>query len=474
MRGLLLLTLAASISGFAHAASFVPGSGNDPRLRAADFLLGEERYLGAIAELLRLQAQSPGQTLPDDYYRRLDLAMAGFGVAAANGGTVAQTVSYQSSDDVSAAAIARYNAGVGALKEGRAEGVAILDAIGVGPVANSAAAGLRDKANLALGYYFLRSRQGESAIAVLSRVRSPGPFANRALLGLGWAFLIPRGSNEGKVQAAAEEPAAADAPAVARSADEIAEQRRRAPFRYNRSVAHGEREEDLRRALVPWTELIGRDPLDPAVQEGLLAIPYSLDHLGAHEQAQRYYLRAIDLLERTSGQIDQALQHVGSGRMADILLARGEDASNGWPAWVAVLPEARWWLTVGEAPENFYLERLSASDSFQEALMSCGDLHALDAALATHVQRLASLDDPRALQLRARIDELRLRLAAASGQQRKRLEDIASAVLQQQKQQTDQYLVEARFALARIHDRAPNPYDKSGKPYDREAGGEPQ
>ena len=40
-------------------------------------------------------------------------------------------------------------------------------------------------------------------------------------------------------------------------------------------------------------ELIGRDPTDPAVQEGLVAIAWALSTLGAQVQAQDYYNRAI-------------------------------------------------------------------------------------------------------------------------------------------------------------------------------------
>src|SRR5205823_547125 len=94
----------------------------------------------------------------------------------------------------------------------------------------------------------------------LRQVRSPGPFASRALLDLGWS---------------AVRPATGGADAV-------------------------------RRALVPWLELVGRDPFDPAVQEGLVALPYALYHLGAQAQSAEYSERAVRALESTHEMLERA------------------------------------------------------------------------------------------------------------------------------------------------------------------------
>ena len=95
------------------------------------------------------------------------------------------------------------------------------------------AAALKLGANLALGYALLQDGQSQAAKGPLQRVRLTGPFSNKALLGTGWA----------------------DA--------EV---------------------ENYRRALVPWMELRGRDLLDPAVQESMLAIPYAMSQLDSISQ----------------------------------------------------------------------------------------------------------------------------------------------------------------------------------------------
>ena len=118
---------------------------------------------------------------------------------------------------------AQFNLGVALVRSGRIdEAKKILEELGDIDPWNEELTSLRDKANLALGYALLQSGQPHAAKMPLQRVRLEGPFSNKALLGVGWA----------------------DA--------EL---------------------ERYQRALVPWMELRGRDLLDPAVQESMLAIP---------------------------------------------------------------------------------------------------------------------------------------------------------------------------------------------------------
>jgi len=124
------------------------------------------------------------------------------------------------------ASYAKFNIGVALVRSGRvAEAQLILNDLGNLNPFNEELTSLRDKANLALGYALLQDGQPMAAKEPLQRVRLEGPFSNKALLGVGWA----------------------DAEM-----------------------------DDYRRALVPWMELRGRDLLDPAVQESMLAIKYSI------------------------------------------------------------------------------------------------------------------------------------------------------------------------------------------------------
>src|SRR6202012_3383510 len=101
----------------------------------------------------------------------------------------------------------RYNLGVALINDGRVgQGVNMLDRVGRLTPFDSEALALRDKANLTLGYHFLRTRQGGTAIPIFGRVRTTGPYSNRALLGLGWAYLAPRGDRQGKTEVGDETP----------------------------------------------------------------------------------------------------------------------------------------------------------------------------------------------------------------------------------------------------------------------------
>ena len=169
------------------------------------------------------------------------------------------------------ASYARFNIGVALVRSGRVdEAVALLDELGsMNPFTYELAA-LRDKANVALGYALLQDGQPYAAKAPLQRVRLKGPFSNKALLGVGWA----------------------DAEM-----------------------------DQYGRALVPWMELRGRDLLDSAVQESMLAIPYALAQLDSISQAADHYLNAVEAFYEESSRIDSTISHIESGRFFDEFLS---------------------------------------------------------------------------------------------------------------------------------------------------------
>jgi len=117
------------------------------------------------------------------------------------------------------------------------EGARVLDEVGQLPAADDDLSGLRDKANVALGYAWLQAERPDRAQPSLQRVRLQGPFSNKALLGVGWSD-AERG--------------------------------------------------DYRAALSPWLELRQRNILDPAVQESLLAVPYAFGQLGANPELKAH------------------------------------------------------------------------------------------------------------------------------------------------------------------------------------------
>jgi len=210
---------------------------------------------------------------------------------------------------------AQFNLGVAMVRSGRiVEAQRILADLGDIDPWNEELTSIRDKANLALGYALLQDGQPQAAKGPLSRVRLSGPFSNKALLGVGWA----------------------DA--------EL---------------------DNYERALVPWMELRGRDLLDSAVQESMLAIPYALAKLDAVSQAADHYLDAIEAFYDETSRIDATIGRIESGEFFDQFVEDDPLDSTGWYWQMEHLPEGA---------EARYLFHLLATHEFQEGLKNYRDL----------------------------------------------------------------------------------------------------
>lgn len=595
MKRLAWLLLSCACGVAAAADGFVPGSEQDPRVRAADYLAQTNRYMAASSLLLQIQRERPHQQFPPEYFQRLANDTLNFGMprraesidreaseraddpivrararlhraeylydrgflADANAELTSLRqqlpsqllVSWQdqmsrvllaqgrysdaaqtllrpdTSGDQSA--IMRYNLAIALVNSEQAEkGLNVLDRIGQRRALDSETQALRDKANLTLGYYWLKREQGGSAIPIFNRIRTEGPFSNRALLGLGWAYLAPQGDKHKRLRVQ-EDPGSDDPKhalttigAILRPGFLDADIYRRAglrPFKLNRVDPNDEIQ--LKRALVPWSELLSRDSMDPAVQEGMLAIPFVLDKLGAHIEAQEYYEKAIPALEQTKANLDQAILSIRYGRMVETIIKYNVDADSGWAWKLKQLPDAN---------ETFYLQYLIADHPFQEALKNFRDIRLLirdtdaqhariealegayDARVGQSVtprelqQRLSALsgeaklgyepeikpqlhlsgslgaptaedkstpapgapvkltagaprrfDGPyeRLEALKTRLEVLSPKLKSAENSGNQLLQKIALNELDAQRKFNERYLVEARFALARIYDR---------------------
>ena len=225
-------------------------------------------------------------------------------------------------------AYARFNLGVALVRQERtADADPVLTTVGTLESANAELLSLRDKANLALGYAWLQAGNAAAARTALDRVRLDGPYASRALLGVGWA-----------------------------------------------DAQLG----DFRAALTPWMELHERGLQDAAVQESFLAVPYAFGKLGAGAQSASYYESAVKSFGEESGRIDDAIVRIGRGRMLDDLLAAQKQQpteqglKHGWFWQLQLLPDA---------PESRYLYALLADNDFQEGLKNYRDLDFLGGTL---------------------------------------------------------------------------------------------
>lgn len=231
-------------------------------------------------------------------------------------------------------AYARFNIGVALVRKDRVDEAAkLLDAVGQINAPTDELAALRDKANLALGFAWLKAGRPGDAKQVLQRVRLEGPQSNKALLGVGWADSA---------------------------------------------------EKQFSKALVPWLELRDRNMLDAAVQESYLAIPYAYAQLEANKQAVEQYTLAVTAFGEESARIDQSIAAIRGGRLLDVITQNDKEDQAGWFWQLQQLPDA---------PETRYLYHLLASNEFQEGLKNYRDLRLMQRNLASWELSVAAFDD---------------------------------------------------------------------------------
>jgi hypothetical protein len=220
-------------------------------------------------------------------------------------------------------AYARFNLGVALVRQKRlADADPFLTAVGTMYGETPEMLALRDRANLALGFAELQADQPAKAKVALERVRLNGPYSNKALLGTGWA-----------------------------------------------DAALG----DYKAALNPWMELRGRNLLDAAVQESMLAVPYAFGKLSANAQSAEYYETAVQSYDAETVRIDDAITRIRSGSLLEQVISSEKESRYGWFWQLKNIPEA---------PESRYLYTVLAGHDFQEGLKNYRDLlymsHTLD------------------------------------------------------------------------------------------------
>jgi Tetratricopeptide repeat len=220
-------------------------------------------------------------------------------------------------------AYARFNLGVALVREKRmADAEPFLTAVGTMYAETPELLALRDRANLAMGFAELQAEQPAKAKMALERVRLSGPYSNKALLGTGWA-----------------------------------------------DAALG----DYKAALNPWMELRGRNMLDAAVQESLLAVPYAFGKLNANSQSAEFYESAVESYDAETVRLDDAITRINSGSLLQDVIKSERDSRYGWFWQLKAVPDA---------PESRYLYAVLAGHDFQEGLKNYRDLlymgHTLD------------------------------------------------------------------------------------------------
>ncbi len=319
------------------------------------FYLGKLRYQRGLYDAALASLARVGAALPEALAAELPMLVAQCHLASGDFAGAERVLAAWDAPG-NWAAYARYNLGVTLVRLGRLEeGALLLDRVGRMGADSAEDKSLRDKANLALGYARLQVNDAAGARPVLQRVRLRGPFASKALLGVGWA----------------------DAAAA-----------------------------DYAGALVPWLELMDRDLLDSAVQESFLAVPYALGRLEAHGPAVERYQRALATFDTEIGRLDGAVARARAGTLVPALLAGDE-------------PDlARWYWRLEQVPadeDSRYLYHLMADHGFQEGVKNYRDLAALSRNLADWRQRLdtfAAMVEARSAAHARQLPAARARLAA--------------------------------------------------------------
>lgn len=194
------------------------------------------------------------------------------------------------------------------------KGIAQLDSAGQISSSDKYVLGVRDKANLVLGYKLMENKQPYRAKKYFNRIRLNGPFSNKALLGSGWAALA---------------------------------------------------DETPKKAIVPWTILSKRNVTDQSVQEVLLGLPFAYGKLEAHGKAAVLYGNALETYSKELERLDASIKHIREGKFLEAVVREESRKDKNWLINLRNLPET---------PETHYLMQLLASNDFQESLKNYFDL----------------------------------------------------------------------------------------------------
>lgn len=204
---------------------------------------------------------------------------------------------------------ARFNLGVALLSDHQVDaGTSYLGELGRLNSTQADLMNLRDRSNLALGFALLDIDKPADAQTYFRRVRLSGPYANRAMLGSGWADAL---------------------------------------------------QSNYREALTPWLTLSEKRPVDAAVLESLVAVPHLYELLGAPAQAAENYESAVAFLRHERAIVEQALNSkLMTQQLQELLAIEDEQQADIWLNRLLLHPEA---------PEARYLYEIFAGSEFQEA-----------------------------------------------------------------------------------------------------------
>ena len=185
---------------------------------------------------------------------------------------------------------AKYNMGIALIKSGEPDkGTLLLHEISILKTDNVELKALKDKANIALGYAHIRQKQPGISTIYLKRVRLKGPLSAKALLGIGWAY---------------------------------------------------QQQYKFEQALVAWMELRNWPVIDTAVQESLLAIPYTLEEMGKSKLALNHYTYASENYKKELDNLEGVINAIKGGELLLALRPAMITENTLDPEYKNILPES--------------------------------------------------------------------------------------------------------------------------------------
>lgn len=307
----------------------------------------------------------------------------------------------------------RYNYAIALLKTGALEeGVDELNKLGRQNFASEEMRSLKDKANLALGYLLLQAKSPMEAKPYLERIRLNGLHSGRALLGIGWANLMLSMHEQ---------------------------------------------------ALVPWMELLKRNPSEGAVLEAYMAVPYALSQAMASGQALKYYDTAITTyaseLKRTEAALASVKKSVALQNFLDEKqTAVGSATSPEVRAAIQLMANSDFFLAV-----NNYRDLRRVQEAVQQRLREIS-LLASSASKKSNAndqpnpgltlrQSVSSEVKQQFSDLSTRAEKLQRDNAVALKEHTAYIQREVAVKLEQEKARLSVYLAQARFSMAQLYDR---------------------
>jgi tetratricopeptide (TPR) repeat protein len=154
----------------------------------ARFYLGKIRYQRGYLDKAEKSLLSVGKALPDNLQEEHAVILSNILMSKGNykkAVSVLENVDRETAWSV----YGKYNLGIALIRLGQQKrGISLLESVGDMSAKTDEMKALRDKANTALGYNFIKENKPDEALSFLNDVRLDGLLANKALLGTGWAY----------------------------------------------------------------------------------------------------------------------------------------------------------------------------------------------------------------------------------------------------------------------------------------------